>query len=271
MAFADCLSLTSATFNASLTNFNLAFINCPSYVSRPGSSFQNVSIPLTVGSGTITERGAGGLDDTGAFTLLINSGGSQNTGFYTIPATATSGFVFNYMSTDAGSGANPGITLSTNLAIGFGVGTVATAATATLGRFIFTGIADRFAQAASYKAVTTSGNFKILTVYLYYENGNSSSSTKYTAPGQVQIRFIKNTVTNVQYIEFRHYRHSGITKDGAITTSGTWNLTDGVSYKNTFTIGSAQNVFYPDGDSLVLSSEATGTTWTALANCYVNV
>jgi hypothetical protein len=271
--FAGCQNLTSVTLGGN-SGFphSTSFINTPLLTSPPIAK-RSLSAPLVNGNGTITPNASNGLNDTGALNMTLNGGGTQDTGFYTLPAAATSGaniFNFNFFGTNYGAGANPGITFSTNLAVGFGNGTTATSISATLGRYIFTGIANRFVNRCAYTNPVTNGSHRIVTIYLFYENGNSqSSSNVYAAPGQMQIRFIKNTSTGIQYIEFRFYKGIGITNDGSITNVGSWQLTNGTAFQNTFTLGTG--VTFYDNDSIVLSSDSLGNTWTFNPYCHVNL
>jgi hypothetical protein len=271
--FAGCQNLTSVTLGGN-SGFphSTSFVNTPLLTSPPIAK-RVLTAPLVNGNGTITPNASNGLNDTGALNMTLNSGGTQDTGFYTLPAASTSGaniFNFNFFGTNYGAGANPGITFSTNLAIGFGNGTTATSISATLGRYIFTGMANRFVNRCAYTNPVTNGSHRIVTIYLFYENANTqSTSSVYSAPGQIQIRFIKNTSTGIQYIEFRFYKSYGITNNGSITNVGAWQLTNGTAYQNTFTLGTGPLFF--DNDSIVLSSDSLGNTWTFNPYCHVNL
>jgi hypothetical protein len=94
--------------------------------------------------------------------------------------------------------------------------------------------------------------------------------------GRMEVRMIRNTVTGLQYIEFRIFKGSGGANGGAISSAGygvsnnNWNITNGTTFQNTHGT-TFLSTFPADNTSHVLSSDALGNTWTFTNTAYVNV
>ena len=224
---------------------------------RGNTSSEN---PIVAGNATTT------MSIVGA--TAIPGVASVDDGFGYIPTSAS--FPWFFFGTNYGSGAASSFYWNTNNVVGFGtgVGPGTTSWIATTGRGILFGNTDRRTDPnAYYFPETTNGAFRILKISCFFRN---IYNVGVAGEGQMEIRFVRNTVSGLQYIECRVYKGSPSVNSGAITTSGTWNITNGTTFQGTF--GTTFNTTFPAGNtSFTLSSTAAGSNWTFSNATYLNV
>lgn len=190
----------------------------------------------------------------------------QDDAFGYIPTSAS--FPWSFFGSNYGSGTISSIYWNTNNVLGFGAGTNTITWLANTGRGILFGNFDRRTDAnAYYFPETTSGAYRILKSSYFFRNQYNVGSG---GEGQIEIRFIRNTTSGLQYVETRVYKGSPSVNNGLIVNTGAWNITNGTTFQNTF--GATFNTTFPAGNtSFVLSSDANGNNWTFSNTAYVNV
>ncbi len=197
---------------------------------------------------------------------VISGVAGQDDAFGYIPT--SSNFPWFFFGSNYGSGAASSIYWNTNNVLGFGIGNQTISWQANTGRGILIGNTDRRTDPnAYYFPETTSGSFRILKTSFFFRN---IYNVGVAGEGQMELRLARNSVSGLQYIEFRIFKGSPSVNSGAITTSGTWNITNGITFQNTF--GSVFNITFPAGNtSFVLSSDANGSNWVFTSNAYLNI
>lgn len=235
------------------------------------AGYGRLQIPVSSGPSPVTSGNATTTMNTTGGTVLSGITGVDD-GFAYIPTDAT--FPFFFFGTDYGSGTANGIYWNTNNVIGFGTGTNTIQWTATTGRGILCGNFDRRCDTnALYFPLVTSGDYRILRMQMNFRNVYNAGAAN---EGRMEVRMIRNTVSGLQYIEFRIFKGSGGANGGAITTAGygvsnnNWNITNGTTFQNTHGT-TFLSTFPADNTSHVLSSDALGNTWTFTNTAYVNV
>jgi hypothetical protein len=201
----------------------------------------------------------------------------QDDAFGPIPTEA--GFDYFFFGTNYGNaaGAPNGIYWNTNNVIGFGAGNNTINWVANTGRGVLCGNYDRRTDPnAYYFPVSTVGSYKILRCLMFFRNLYSSGGAN---EGQMAIRFVRNTSTGVQYIEYRIFKGSGGANGGAITTAGYgarpganggWNITNGTAFQDTFG-NTYASTFPADNTSFVIQSDSLGNNWTFTNTSYLNI
>ena len=222
---------------------------------RPGGAITN---PIVSGNATTT------MSITGA--TAISGVAGQDDAFGYIPTSAS--FPWFFFGSNYGSGAASQIYWNTNNVIGFGTGNGTISWAANTGRGILFGNLDRRTDPnAYYFPETTNQNFRILKTSHFFRNIYNAGVA---GEGQFELRFARNTVSGLQYIECRVFKGSPSVNSGAITTTGTWNITNGTAFQGTF--GTTFNTTFPAGNtSFVLSSDANGSNWTFSNTSYLNI
>ena len=104
-------------------------------------------------------------------------------------------------------------------------------------------------QIQYYSSAQTSGSFQYINLVLYGQNIYSDGVANAI---KWQMRMVRGT--SFQYIELR--------ANTAPSTAGTWNITNGTTFQNTFT--GFTNV--TAGSSFVLRSDLQGNNWTLFNN-----
>jgi hypothetical protein len=222
---------------------------------RPSGIITN---PIVSGNATTT------MSITGATAIPGVAG--QDDAFGYIPTSAN--FPWYFFGTNYGSGAANQIYWNTNNVIGFGTGITTITWQANTGRGILFGNLDRRTDAnAYYFPETTNQNFRILKANFFFRNVYNAGVG---GEGQFELRFVRNTVSGLQYIECRVFKGSPSVNSGAITSTGAWNITNGTTFQGTF--GTTFNTTFPAGNtSFVLSSDANGSNWTFSNTSYLNI
>ncbi len=190
-----------------------------------------------VGSST-----AANLSTTGMTVLSGVSGVDDGNGLLPVS------FPFYFFGTDYGSNLNK-VFWCTNSVIHFNTGNSTIGWTATTGRGILLGNADRRTNTIYYSSAQTSGSFQYINLVLYGQNIYSDGVANAI---KWQMRMVRGT--SFQYIELR--------ANTAPSTAGTWNITNGTTFQNTFT--GFTNVIA--GSSFVLRSDLQGNNWTLFNN-----
>ncbi len=187
------------------------------------------------------------MTSTGMTILTATTGQDDTFGYVPIPFD----FYF-YGSNYRNTGTAPAYYWNTNNVIGFGTGRGDISWSAT-NPGILIGNTDRRTNAYYYSGLLTSGSTSYMNTLLWAQNIYNDGVPDRI---QYQLRFFRSP--NYQYIELR------INTFGA--TQGTWNLTNGVSYQNTFGAYTATA-----GTSWVLRSDLNGSNWTFSNNYYINL
>ncbi len=201
------------------------------------------------------------MDATGATAIPSVTG--QDDAFGPIPT--VSGFNFFFFGTDYGNNTTNGIYWNTNNVIGFGPGVNTITWSATTGRGILLGNADRRTNTAYYFPIQTVGSYKILRCLMSFQNFYNIGSAN---EGQLAVRFVRGAAA--QYIEVRIFKGRPSINGGGIGTAGNWNITNGLTFQNTF--GTIFNSFFPEGNtSFVLTSSLNGDTWTVTSPAHLNI
>jgi hypothetical protein len=227
-----------------------------------GSGFGRAAVVIASSDPAIISGNATTTMSTTGFTQIIGLTGVDDNAA-NIPTNAS--FNFNFFGTNYGLANTNGIYWSSNNVLGFGSANATINWSANTGRGILLGNRDRRCTTCWYSPMTTSGTSQIMSILASFQNYYSAGSAN---EGQMQIRLIRSSTK--QYIEVRVYKGSGGANGGAITTTGTWNLTDNTTFQGTF--GSTFNTTFPaDNTSFVLSSDLAGNTWTFSASSYVGI
>lgn len=225
-----------------------------------GRSVQQSDNPITLGNATTTM--------TSNNFIAIPGVAGQDDAFGPIPTDSTFPFFFFGSNYGSGSNAPNGIYWNTNNVIGFGLGNNTITWVANTGRGVLIGNSDRRTDPnAYYSTIQTSGSYKILTCLMYFRNVYNAGVG---GEGQFQLRMARDQTSGNQYMEFRIFKGSPSVNGGAITTTGQWNITNGVAFQNTF--GTTFNTTFPAGNtSFVLASDPNGNTWTFSNGYYLNI
>jgi hypothetical protein len=227
---------------------------------RPPTSASDPTNPITSGNATV-------VMSSNTYTQISGVAGVDD-GFGYIPTAA--GFPFTFFGSNYGSGSANNLYWNTNNVVGFGTGTNTITWVANTGRGILCGNFDRRTNNAVYSTVVTTGNFQYLPIRVWFQNIYNAGSAN---EGQMQIRLARNTLSGSQYIEYRIFKGSGGVNGGAITSGGSvtnsnWNITDGISFKNTFAYTFSN--FPADNTSFVISSDSNGSNWTFSNTSYLD-
>lgn len=235
----------------------MPFLSSVEGVFGYGRLATDTSNPLVAGNATTTMSIVGGTAIPGV--------AGQDDAFGYIPTSAS--FPWYFFGSNYGSGAANSLYWNTNNVIGFGTGNNTITWAANTGRGILVGNTDRRTNSAYYFPETTSGNYRILKTNYFFQNIYNIGSAN---EGQFELRMVRNVANGNQYMEFRIYKGSPSVNSGAVTTPGTWNLTNGTTFQATF--GTTFNITYPAGNtSFVLSSDQNGSNWTFSNAYYLNV
>ena len=190
---------------------------------------------------------AGNMNETGGARLSAIQGADDSS-----TSIGTIGFVFNYFGTDHGT--NSTVYWNTNNVLQFGTNVGTITWSATTGRGILMGNADRRTNWATTFPTYTSNSHSIKKILVNQANYYGTSGTEI----QMEIRLIRGP--SYQYIELRMALW-------AAANAGAWNLTNGSTFFNVFSgappIGT--------GASLVMRSDLNGSNWTVFNNRYINL
>lgn len=197
---------------------------------------------LVSGNGTTTMNSNG-------MTLLSNvSGADDGFGYVPLP------FQFRFFGTNySNAGAAPALYWNTNNVIGFGTGNGTITWQSNTGNGILIGNADRRTNTFYYSGLQTSGGTNYMTMLLWAQNNYADGAANVI---RYQIRLFRSP--NYQYVELRI--------NGFGATQGSWNITNGTTFQNTFTGYTASA-----GTSWVLRSDLNGSNWTFSNNYYINL
>lgn len=150
-----------------------------------------------------------------------------------------------------------GLYWNTNNVWGFGTGTNTIGWIATTGRGVLVGNTDRRTNnIAVTSTIQTSQNTNFINSVLYAQNIYSDGIQSTL---QWQMRLLRSP--NYQYIEVR------MSTVGA--TQGTWNITNGTTFQNTF--GARATTAGAKGSSFVLRSDLNGSNWTLFYSYYIDL
>lgn len=214
------------------SNKNFSLTKPSEIISGSAPTFDETTKPL------IRLVAASGIDDGG----------------YVIPIL----FNFYFFNTNYGNyvlspPSSTGVYWCTNNVIGFGTPNSTITWNANTGRGIIIGNADRRTNNFYYSDTVTSGNWNYINCFLYAQN-NYSDNTPNAIKWQIRIF----NSPNYQMIEVR--------QNTIPSTAGSYNITNGSAFQNTFT------GFTPSsGQSFVLWSDGTGSNWNLSLNSYVNI
>lgn len=150
----------------------------------------------------------------------------------------------------------PGIYWNTNNVIGFGTSNGTITWAANTGRGILLGNTDRRTNGLWYSGTQTISNANIINM-AYWGQNIYSDGVQSTL--QWQMRLVRSP--NNQYVEVR------MSTVGA--TQGTWNLTNGTAFQNTF--GSLSASAGAKGSSFVLRSDLNGSNWQLFYSYYLDL
>ena len=184
----------------------------------------------------------------------------------------TIGFPFYFFDTDFGTTSNicvasdSALIFGRNAELSFLSRTVAANGEDRLANWakgVYMGVSTRKLNSGTYWAPTEINGHKIKR-YTVSHTGYFQDAT--ANQFQMDIRLIRGP--EYQYIEIRLVTRVIVTTTGVTkTVPGQWNLTDGTTFKNTF---SASPPITPN-QSLVLRSDLNGNTWTSYNNYYMNI
>jgi len=163
--------------------------------------------------------------------------------------------IFGTNYSNANPVAAPAFYWNTNNVLGFGTGISNNPIVwvATSGTGILLGNADRRTNTFYYSGLQTSGTTNYMNMVLFAQNVWNDGVANVI---QYQIRFFRSP--NFQYVELRI--------NGFGATQGTWNITNGTAFQNTFGAYTASA-----GTSWVLRSDLNGSNWTFFNNYYINL
>lgn len=196
----------------------------------------------------VAGNGAANLTTTG-MTIATGVTG-QDDSFQTIALP----FDFYFFGTNYGNSLNSGFYWNTNNVLGFGPGNGLITWTATTGRGVLIGNADRRTNTFYYSGLLTSGDYSYINFVLFAQNIYNDGVPNAI---QWQIRLFRSST--IQYIEVRASTRPN--------TGGQWNITNGTAFQGTF--GSFTNV--TAGSSFVLQSDGNGNGWTLYNNYRIPV
>ena len=199
---------------------------------------------LTQGNATTT------MSITG-LTNLAGVQGQDDVGV-TIPGIT---FDFFFFGTNYGNGANSGIYWNTNHVLGFGATNATISWLANTGRGILLGNADRRTNNFYYSTTQSSSGYSYLNCLLFGQNIYNDGVTNAV---QYQLRFFRGP--SAQYVEIRCKQ--------APSTAGTYNITNGTAFQNTFVSPFTNMV---NNQSFVLESDLNGNNWKLYNNYYINL
>jgi hypothetical protein len=184
-------------------------------------------------------------------TSLAGVAGQDDVGV-TIPGIT---FDFFFFGTNYGNGANSGIYWNTNSVLGFGTpnGTISWAA--TTGRGILLGNTDRRTNNFYYSTTQSASGYSYLNCLLFGQNIYNDGTPNAV---QFQLRFFRGPIA--QYVEVRCKQ--------APSTPGTYNITNGTAFQNTFVSPFTNMV---SNQSFVLESDLNGNNWKLYNNYYINL
>jgi hypothetical protein len=190
-------------------------------------------------AGMLTLAGVQGQDDAAA-TFPVN-------------------FDFFFFGSNYGSGANSGIYWSSNNVLGFGTPDSTITWTAVTGRGILLGNYDRrcnnfyyYSPTRTFSPTGSGLTYYYIDTLIYAQNVYNDGVPNAI---QFQMRLFRSSVD--QYVEIRCKQ--------APSTAGTYNITNGVVFQNTY--GAFANMVA--NQSFVLRSNNTGSTWTLYNNYYI--
>ncbi len=143
----------------------------------------------------------------------------------------------------------------TNNVLGFGTGNNTISWGATTGKGILVGNLDRRTNSC-YASYSSSGGVSILKVLVFYQNIYNTGSANEC---QLQIRLIRDTNGNGQYLELR-------SKAGP-ANGGVWSVTNGL----TFNPANYTTNVTSGKSSVLYSSGLNGNSWTYYVDSYVNL
>lgn len=154
-------------------------------------------------------------------------------------------------------GRQGGLYWNTNNVLGFGTSNGTISWTATTGIGALLGNTDRRTNnIAVTSTIQTASNTNFINSVLYAQNIYSDGIQSTL---QWQMRLMRSP--NWQYIEVR------MSTVGA--TQGTWNITNGTAFQNTF--GARATTAGAKGSSFVLRSDLNGNNWTLFYSYYIDL
>jgi hypothetical protein len=234
-------------------------VNNDNSVVTPIIGIAPITSPLVAGTGSVPITG-GNMNELGTMVLGLPS----DTGLVYVPYLDLEGFTFNINGVDRGKN----IRMNTNLIIGFNdsiaAATITPLSTHTA---VYTCAVDTKTNRARYFRTTIAGQYDIVTIQFWAENiytASIGSTTISSSPLQIQVRLIKDLVTNIQYIETRTLKGTPASIFCQIL-NGVY-VIDMASY---FDASVATTLTTPS--SFVFASEPTGTTWKVVKGAYVDV
>lgn len=163
-------------------------------------------------------------------------------------------FNFFFFGTNYGNSLNSGIYWNTNQVLGFGTPVNTIGWTATSGRGVLLGNADRRTNTYFYTPTIISSGYNYMSCFLYGQNFYNDGIPNAV---QFQIRIMRGP--SHQYIELRCKL--------APSNAGAYNITNGTAFQNTF--GGYVNMVA--NQSFVLQSDLNGNSWTFFNNSFVNI
>ena len=148
---------------------------------------------------------------------------------------------------------NPSFYWNTNNALGFGTATGDITWNVANPAILIGGSFDRRTNTFFYSGNLTSGGTNYINMLMWGRNQYADGVDNVI---RYQIRFFRSP--NYQYVELRI--------NGFGASQGTWNITNGSAYQNTFGAYTATA-----GTSWVLRSDLNGSNWTFSNNYYINL
>ncbi len=212
------------------------------------TSYYNYYITSQNTGATVPGNGTTSMSITGLTNLSSVAG--QDDSYSSFPVN----FDFYFYGTNYGNGLNSGIYWNTNNVLGFGPGNGTITWAANTGKGILLGNYDRRTNNFYYSNTQTSSGYSYITCLLFAQNVYNDGVVNAI---QYQIRIFRGSSN--QYVEIRCKQPA--------STAGSYNITDGTSFKNTF--GSYTNMIA--NQSFVLQSDSNGNNWTFFNNYYINI
>ena len=234
-------------------------VNNDNAVVNPSIGIAPIISPLVAGTGSVPITG-GNMNELGTMVLGLPSDG----GLVYVPYLDLEGFTFNMNGVDRGKN----IRMNPNLVIGFNDSiTSSTITPLTTHTAVYTCAVDTKTNRARYFRTTIAGQYDIVTIQFWAENTYTTSigsTTISSSPLQIQVRLIKDLVTNTQYIETRTLKGTP-----ASILCQIINGVSAVDMASYFDASVLSTVTTPS--SFVFASEPTGTAWKVVKGAYVDV
>lgn len=197
----------------------------------------------------VAGNAAANMDTTGLTNLTAVAGVDDGFGYMPLP------FDYYFFGTNYSnsSAAAPTLFWNTNQLYGFGTGNAAVTWLANTGPAILMGNNDRRTTTMYYSGAENVSNVNIMNMVFVGRNTRNDVSVN---GWQMQFRLARSAL--YQYVECR------ISTKGS--QNGTWNITDGTTFQNTF------GAYAPvENTSFVLRSDLNGSNWVLSNNYYLNL